>query len=479
MDAQHVTQLLAANARDEETQKARYAALEGKKLLWVTAPVIPGMSLIMKQAAQYAVDAGVKIYAVFESKNDKLYEIMQKEGLFCEAIFANLSDETSCTCIIGELERLGLKMDAAFSPYENCQPLVGELVDELGLPGNSAMSYNIARSKHLAREATKAAGLATPRCAVASKYEEIESVTSLVGFPCIVKPSSGAGSCGVYRANSVADAQKAFRDIEADLKADWSLSYNPGCEVGIICEQLLLGDEFDVDMLVWDGKLVYAQPVSNWPCLPPYYLETGAQMPPLYEKEKLEKLVQYSFECVKAMGFKQGCFHVESMYTTEGPVLIEVNARQGGGPNQMFNELMCGVDIFGNFLMSSCGIPINMPRREPEFAMGDYSITAPRTGILVDTSFMEHIEKHPNVVESEPLLKPGQPVKGLDTGIPNWVGQFVVKADTPEDVERIILELIHDIDAKINIEPVQKAPASKVKALSRKSSSQVSATEAA
>jgi hypothetical protein len=52
----------------------------------------------------------------------------------------------------------------------------------------------------------------------------------------------------------------------------------------MVVEQLLIPKdfgglpvgEFDVDLVVWDGKLVYGAVVDNWHPIKPYYLEVGA-----------------------------------------------------------------------------------------------------------------------------------------------------------------------------------------------------------
>ena len=62
--------------------------------------------------------------------------------------------------------RTGVKFDGAFSPYEQCQTLVGAVSEKLGLPGNPASAYVKARSKHACRQALKAAGVPTPKVCV-------------------------------------------------------------------------------------------------------------------------------------------------------------------------------------------------------------------------------------------------------------------------------------------------------------------------
>lgn len=42
-----------------------------------------------------------------------------------------------------------------------------------------------------------------------------------------------------------------------------TFNWNPGCETVVLAEEYIDGDEFDVDILMWDGKMVYANAVDN------------------------------------------------------------------------------------------------------------------------------------------------------------------------------------------------------------------------
>lgn len=42
-----------------------------------------------------------------------------------------------------------------------------------------------------------------------------------------------------------------------------TFNWNPGCDVVVLVEEYIDGDEFDVDVLMWDGKPVYASVVDN------------------------------------------------------------------------------------------------------------------------------------------------------------------------------------------------------------------------
>lgn len=59
-----------------------------------------------------------------------------------------------------------------------------------------------------------------------------------------------------------------FTILRADMMVNPTFNWNPGCEVVVLVEEYIDGDEFDVDVLMWQGNPVYANVVDNvWACL--------------------------------------------------------------------------------------------------------------------------------------------------------------------------------------------------------------------
>jgi hypothetical protein len=52
--------------------------------------------------------------------------------------------------------------------------------------------------------------------------------------------------------------------------------------------------EFDVDIVVWDGKLVYGTVTDNWKPIPPYFLENGTNHPSVVPDSIQKELIAYS-----------------------------------------------------------------------------------------------------------------------------------------------------------------------------------------
>eukprot|EP00124_Ichthyophonus_hoferi_P001630 Ihof_evm7s90 gene=Ihof_evmTU7s90 len=263
--------------RSDEAQAARYEALKGKLVLWLTcyytAEIYNDLKFIMKDT----VNTGVKLYSVFglSPADRELEEKMMKDGLIAGAIFADMADDTTaCDNILKAVMETGMTFDAVFSPHEVVQTLVGELAEKLKLPGNSLDAYVNARNKRLSREKCAAAGIPTPRFGRISTINDLEEVINTVGLPVVLKPTAGSASEGVYRCNTMDEAKMRFNTVTNEFKTNDAFSWNPGCEVSILCEEYIDGDEYDVDLLMWDGKAVYAGVTDNWPTLEPTFMET-------------------------------------------------------------------------------------------------------------------------------------------------------------------------------------------------------------
>eukprot|EP00123_Amoebidium_parasiticum_P020961 comp59200_c0_seq1/m.47844 comp59200_c0_seq1/g.47844 ORF comp59200_c0_seq1/g.47844 comp59200_c0_seq1/m.47844 type:complete len:481 (-) comp59200_c0_seq1:125-1567(-) len=453
------------SSADAETQKLRLQAANGCSLLWVMFNHAKFDTV--QQSLGRILTLGIRPVIVFDdtvSGRDR-HEQCQQAGLLAAAqtIFADLSDgENAAENVLAAVSAANIEgLSGVFSPYEQAQVLVGELGERLGLPCNPKSAYLAARDKHKSRLICRAAGIPTPGAMRITSPEQLSTVEAELGFPVVLKPQTGAGSDGVYRCNTFAELQAAYTRAEGDREVAPELNWNPGCtdHVGMLVESYIDGDEFDVDLLFWDGECVYGNANDNWPTREPTFLETGSNSPSTYSAEIQKELVDYSVRCVKALGFRQGCFHVECKYTkgtqlrpdgTGQPMLIEVNSRMGGGATALFHKEVYGVSLFDNFVLTACGIPINPPCAEtPLCAICEYSYCSPKTGVLTHTRFLDEVKSYPGVMFAEPLKKAGEKVKGYDTGIPEWVATIAVRKENVHDAINVMNEIVEKIDVPI------------------------------
>eukprot|EP01134_Creolimax_fragrantissima_P007040 CFRG7040T1 len=441
--------LLDDNKPDEATQAERYAAVKGKSVLFITcflAKYLYDRDLpMLKNVAAF----GPNIHMVFGTTDDDkiVAEKFIKDGILTgKAIFADMSDDgNAADNIVEACIATAVKFDAIFSPYEHAMFLVGEVGEKLHIPCNPSHAYSAARDKRLAREVCESKGVSTPKFGRVEKKEDIDALVERIGLPLILKPSSGASSDGVYKCYTVEDVCTYFEKVHGDLDQAKYLSWNPGCDMTVLLEAYIDGDEFDVDVLMYKGECVYANAIDNWPTREPFFMEEGSNCPSVYEGAKLQELHAYAIDCVKALGFEHGLFHVEVKYShiKQRPLLIEVNPRMGGGHTYLFHKEIWGVDLFNEFFMSSVGVPINPPRAtEPMCGMGDFDIVCSKTGVMENVTWMDHLKDNKSVVAYKVFAEEGDAVIGYDTAIPQWLGHFLVKSENVHKTIKILKDLI-------------------------------------
>jgi hypothetical protein len=56
--------------------------------------------------------------------------------------------------------------------------------------------------------------------------------------------------------------------------------------------------------------------------------------------------------------YSAGCFHMEPIYTDDGPRLIECNPRVGGGPIMEYHRRFNGVELAYEFMMTALNVPV-------------------------------------------------------------------------------------------------------------------------
>jgi carnosine synthase len=353
--------------------------------------------------------------------------------------------------------------DAIASFVELSVPTVARLCEALGLPGHHPQAVDMARNKHSTRAALKAHNLPTPRTFLISSEAEVNEAAAKVGFPSVLKPVSGAASLGVKKVTSQAELLQCYREVVTELS---SLVVSSGAlikrdpndaagvdacsavDLTVLMEQYLDGCEVDVDVVMSNGEYVYAAVADNGPTLEPYFNETWGLCPSAMPKEQQRALKALAVDCVKALGFAAGVFHVECKMTSTGPQLIEVNARMGGGQIHECNLIVWGVDLVEETLFAALGIPArpNVPR-EPKQSVAYCYVNAARSGIVKDMSKLDEIRTRSGVVWAKPLTKVGNEAVGVKEGLPTWLCDLMVTKPKPKDA----LAMLQAIEAEVPV----------------------------
>jgi carnosine synthase len=445
-------------AKGSEGQRVRLGLLKGSTIVFFTAGY-EGKRFVYERAAAL----GIK--SIIIDSPDSWSQTLVNEGIITKFIPIDMSLSSEEVYNLASKAISALDVDGIATVVELSVPITARLAEALGLPGPSPAAVDRARDKSSTRKALKEAGLPTPAHACITSASDLEAAAAVVGFPAVLKPISGAASLGVKKVVSEADLRIAYDEVDKELRTlvvssgalvkdtgNGGVQANNVIGTTFLLEQYLDGDEVDVDVVMAEGEWRYAAVSDNGPTLEPYFNETWAVTPSLLPRQKQHELRELAINCVKALGFQDGVFHVELKYTSRGPHLIEVNARMGGGPVHATNLRVWNVNLVDETLLAAAGIPSrpDVPRLPLE-CIANADVNTLRSGTLKNLAFLEVLKGRDGVVSFSPHVRAGDVVVGPADGLPTWLVEIVATRPTPEEALSFLLKLEEEIQAKIEL----------------------------
>lgn len=476
--------LVTPQCPSKEAQDARLASLAGKRLLFVGGDFMyKSFAPPLVKQMQRLRSLGVIVTGVFQEQVSSTLSEEEDKSAEREAsqylkdmrvgecidaeIFADVGAENGAENIVRAVRAAGLEFDACWSMHEATQPIMAGVQELLSLPGNPVGAYEIARDKYATREVLKEHNLLSIQAMQIWKPEEAPMVGETIGFPMIIKPTVGMGSSGVYRVNTQQELVQTLERLFEDIKSDWTLNRNNiGRQAPVIAETFVLPtifsgmvNEHDVEVLMWDGEVVYSNIIDNLTTKPPYFQEVGSCAPTAMSAAKEQAMKEYAAKCVKAMGFNRGGFHVECWDTDEGPILIEVNSRIGGGATNDTHVACWGVDPMFEFAMTMLDVPISPPRSETALVTYGYLLpNAEVTGHLAEQiDFLDFLKKNAMHKAHKYFATPNKYVKGNDKFIAEWLGEVHLEYDGDKN-DQVLKEMKNLLDEIAERSSAQTTP---------------------
>ena len=289
--------------------------------------------------------------------------------------------DQDAAAVLDALERAGIRPDGVLTFWENSTNVAARVAASLGLPTNPVEAVDAARSKLHTRELSAELGLPTPKARRVRSLDELFAAAPYVGFPAVIKPEFGASAMGCVRV----DTPESLPDIYALVRDAVSPEADDIFRTGndLLVEEYLDGVEFDVDLVMHEGKCVFSSVSQNTPTAEPSFQETGLHLPPDHDAKAVARLVDLAVETARAFGLRRGVLHIEGKCTSRGPRILEVNARMGGGRIHEHVRAVWGVDLVQEHLRSCLNLaPVVKASRKPRCAVVETFLYAPSTGRL-------------------------------------------------------------------------------------------------
>jgi biotin carboxylase len=439
-------------------------ALRDKVIVFVS-PGYSGKKFVFEKAHELGVKS-----VVIDSPGSWTIDLLQR-GVIHDLITVdmNQSEDDQFDEAVRLLSESEYEVDGICTFVELSAPLTARLCHHFRVPGHSIESVRLARDKNLTRKVIRSTP-STSKYSIRSILIEsggLKDAAAVVGFPAVLKPVSGAASLGVQRVNTFSELTSTHHSIRQLLSelvvssgalerksrmettpsedSESSNTTDPStappspsglANTAIVLEEYLTGQEVDIDVVLCDGQITFCEISDNGPTAEPFFGETYNNCPTLLSAEKQDELKKMSIAILTdAMGFDNGVFHVEAKYTPQGPRLIEVNCRMGGGPIRSLHLYRSGVDLVVEQLLLSVGFP-SVPPTAPEGTipcMGFVDVNATKSGSVKTLDFLDPIRHRPGVLYVTPFVSVGEHIIGPEEGQPTWLVEVMFTRDNPHD----------------------------------------------
>lgn len=291
--------------------------------------------------------------------------------------------------------------------------LLSLIAAELGLEYRTPEVARRLVDKLLQRDALRQGGLPSPSCwevPVGRSAAALEPLAAKVKYPAVLKPRIGNG--GQYTM-PVATAGDLLRSVTL-------LPPEAGGETGMFVEQFIpslstapeegFGSYVSVESLVAGGEISHLAVTGRFPLAEPFR-ETGFFIPADLSQAQLAEVLAVTTAALHALGVRTGDCHTELKLTPDGPRVLEVNGRLGGGIPEMLLRAS-GVSAFQLSMRVALGEPVVVDGPVPCSRVGWRFLFQPPTSAhrVVAIDGLDRLAELPGVNEIYVNRTPGDPV---------------------------------------------------------------------
>lgn len=239
-------------------------------------------------------------------------------------------------------------------------------------------------------------------------------------FPIIVKPTDNSGSRGIMLVENAKELDDAI---------EYSKKHSRSGDV--IIEEFMSGPEVSVEVIVINSKPYILQVTDKLTTGAPHFVEIGHSQPSQLPVDTLEKIKDLAGRAAIAVGIENGPAHAEIIATKNGPKMVEIGARMGGGCiTTHLVPLSTGID------MTKATIQIalkQVPDLRPKInKCSAIRFIIPPIGKVVSTSGKEEALSVPGIKVVEIQCSVGQELIELENGT-NRIGYVIAQEDSVEE----------------------------------------------
>jgi biotin carboxylase len=322
------------------------------------------------------------------------------------------------------------RVDGIVAPGTDWQvAIAARVADRLGLDHPISPATGIlVTSKLRQRERFAEAGVPQPRWTVVT-----EPVDDL-GFPCVVKAPDRQGQKGLSHVTRPEDLPAAVELARAASRSGVAM-----------IEELVDGPEVTVNAFSVDRAFVPLTVTDRHVADPPAF---GVALAHVWRSAfDREDVVATARAAAEAVGLENGPSYTQLRLGPDGPQVIELAARLGGGHDAELCEAALGVDLNALTIQAALGEPVSEIRPEPRVGGACVRFLVAPEGVLADVRGVEEALGEEGILDVRIYRSPGYVFTTLRRGS-DRAGAVLAVGDSPQQaleradraVERIRFE---------------------------------------
>ncbi len=297
---------------------------------------------------------------------------------------------------------------------------IAKATSALNLPGISYETAVKATDKGEMIKAFEAHNVEHPWFYIAQDATQFEEIIPKISYPCVMKPTDNAGSRGV-----------CYIDNQQSLIEQYNYSKTNSRSGHVIIEEYMQGHEVSVEIIISHGVVNIIAVTDKLTSSKPYFVEIGHSQPSQLPEENLDKIKDLATRAVNAIGIDNSPAHVEIMLTKDGPKMVELGARLGGGCiTTHLVPLSTGVDMIEAIIDLAIGKSPNITHKKQSGSALRHIIDV--NGTIKSISGLEEASTIKGVTEVTMLKQIGDNVGYFKNGS-DRIGYVIATGDSAEE----------------------------------------------
>ncbi|NQZ11018.1 MAG: ATP-grasp domain-containing protein [Algicola sp.] len=389
-----------------------------KVLAILEAPRTGNGMLLLQSALEYDCDL------IFITDGlDKYDEAYGKDNLFRQLKPTQVCQVTSSSdpLVIVEALKQYPKIDGLVAILDRHVRVCAQIAELLSIPYLTRQCVELALDKHESRNLCEQAGVSVPRYCVVEDRQEAKALAQQWGFPVVLKASIGAGSQQVKFCASVDEFDVIYHTIA-------QLANDSGAQ--ILLEEFVTGPLYSVETISYQGQLSFLGITNRRLGKLPSFAEIAAGFPAELGQSAQSQLFEATRKSLKAVGFDRGIGHTEFIFSHQGPVLVEINPRIGGGALGTLMSRALDVDIYEQIIRVALGEAPNIPQRKTCGAVFQF-LYPESSGRLVDVRNVQVAKNYPGMIN---LTIKENAIGTIVGPAEDWRGNFGIAIATGENL---------------------------------------------